>query len=564
MTDQTITCANTDWWKKAVIYQLYPRSFFDANNDGIGDLAGITAKLDYLNDGRGGGLGVDIIWIAPFYPSPMVDFGYDVADYCGVDPVFGSMADAQALIEAAHVRGMRVMIDLVFNHSSDQHPWFVASRSSRDNARADWYIWADPKPDGSVPNNWLSFFGGSAWTWDESRQQYYYHTFLKEQPDLNWYQPELRQALANIVRFWMDKGIDGFRFDVVNFFAYDRQLRDNPPVPEGQFSVHGDFNPYDRYETIYSKGVPEQWACVEFLRQVMDEGENITSVGEVGGIQEPEKLLEHAAEHVKYGKRLHMAYTFAMLTEKADLDYWLRIVEHTERVIGDGWPCWSLGNHDAVRLKTRFDCCGPREGLQQTALLFLLSLRGTPILYYGEEIDMQEATLSREEIQDPFGIHFWPEFRGRDGCRTPFPWSSKTPNRGFNQGADPWLPLGENRPLNLAEQDPKGTLAVVREMIRLRRQYAALAQGSYKTLLKTGQAVLFERRHEAKCFWVAVNIGTQTRQLSLSSVGFDARKGADARVIPLISFGRNGRLVNDNLELPGLGFALLQIHQAPP
>jgi len=547
-----------DWWQKAVIYQIYPRSFYDANNDGIGDLAGITAKLDYLNDGKGGGLGVDAIWISPFFTSPMADFGYDVADYCGIDPIFGSLSDAETLIKAAHQRGIRVMIDLVFNHSSEQHPWFEESRRSRDNAKADWYIWADPKPDGSVPNNWLSFFGGSAWTWDERRGQYYYHTFLKEQPDLNWYQPQMREALANIVRFWMNKGIDGFRFDVVNFFAYDRQLRDNPPIPADQFSVHGDFNPYGRFDAIYSKGVPEQWECVEFLRKVMDEGKNITSVGEVGGIPEPEALLEHAAEHVKYGNRLHMAYTFAMLTENADLDYWLRIVEHTERVIGDGWPCWSLGNHDSVRLKTRFDCSGPRDGLQQAALLFLLSIRGTPILYYGEEIDMREAVLSREEIKDPFGIHFWPDFKGRDGCRTPFPWSSEASNRGFNLGADPWLPLADNRPLDLAEQDPNGTLAVVGEMIRLRRQHKALVEGSYKTVLKAEQAVVFERCHEKERLWVAVNIGTREQRLSLRSVGFDAERDAAARVLPLTRFARNGHLEDDILHLPGLGFALIE------
>jgi alpha-glucosidase len=549
---------NSDWWKRAVFYQIYPRSFYDANNDGIGDLAGITAKLDYLGDGRGGGLGVDAIWISPFFTSPMADFGYDVADYGDVDPIFGRMADFEALIAAAHKRGLRVMIDLVFNHSSDQHPWFLESRRSRDNAKADWYIWADPKADGSAPNNWLSFFGGSAWTWDATREQYYYHTFLKEQPDLNWYQPELREALADIIRFWMGKGVDGFRFDVVNFFAYDRQLRDNPPVPADQFSVHGDFNPYDRYETLYSKGVPEQWECVEYLRRVMDEGQHIASIGEVGGIQQPERLLEHAAEHVKYGKRLHMAYTFALLTENADLGYWLRIVEHTERVIGDGWPCWSLGNHDCTRLKTRFDCSGPREGLQQTALLFLLTLRGTPILYYGEEIDMEEVALDREEIQDPFGIHFWPAFKGRDGCRTPFPWSAEGPTRGFNQGADPWLPLGDSPSRDQAEGDPCGTLAMVREMICLRRRHPALSMGSYKTLMKMDQAVIFERRHGEERFWVAVNFGAAAVRLLLRRVGFEPHRDAAARVVSLAAFGRNGRLATDTLELPALGFALLQ------
>jgi alpha-glucosidase len=559
MTEKEHRSANVDWWKKAVIYQIYPRSFYDANNDGTGDLAGIAAKLDYLNDGRGGGLGVDAIWISPFFVSPMVDFGYDVVDYCDVDPIFGSMADAEALIEAVHRRGMRVMIDMVFNHSSDQHPWFVESRRDRTNPKADWYIWADPKPDGTAPNNWLSFFGGSAWTWDQRRGQYYYHTFLKEQPDLNWYQPEMRAALADILRFWMKKGVDGFRFDVVNFFAYDRQLRDNPRVPDNQTSVHGDFNPYDRFEAIYSKGVPEQWECVEFLRRVMDEGHGITSVGEVGGIQQPEKLIEHAADHVKYGKRLHMAYTFAMLTENADLDYWLRIVEHTERVIGDGWPCWSLGNHDSVRLKTRFDCHGPREGLQQAALLFLLSIRGTPILYYGEEIDMTEIALTREQLQDPFGLHFWPNFKGRDGCRSPFPWSSKAPNQGFNQGADPWLPLGDSLALDQMEANSQGTLALVREMIRLRRKHPALCLGTYKSLMKMGQAVIFERCHGEERFWVGVNIGPEAKRLPLRRVGFDPRRDAAARRIPVSAFSRNGILVEEILELPGFGFALLSL-----
>ncbi|MDJ0784456.1 MAG: alpha-amylase family glycosyl hydrolase [Desulfosarcinaceae bacterium] len=551
-----------DWWKRAVIYQIYPRSFYDANNDGIGDLAGITAKLDYLNDGRGGGLGVDAIWISPFFTSPMADFGYDVADYTGIDPIFGTMDDFDALITAAHQRGIGVIIDMVFNHSSDQHPWFVQSRRDRTNPKADWYIWADPKPDGSVPNNWLSFFGGPAWTWDERRGQYYYHTFLKEQPDLNWYQPAMRAALADILRFWMKKGVDGFRFDVVNFLAYDRQLRDNPEVCDDDGSVHGDFNPYDRFDAIYSKGVPEQWECVEFLRTVMDEGDAIASVGEVGGIRQPERLIAHAAEHVQHGRRLHMAYTFAMLTENADLGYWLRIVEATERVIGDGWPCWSMGNHDSARLLSRFDCRGPRQGLQQAALLFLLTIRGTPILYYGEEIDMAEVALPREQVQDPFGIRFWPDYKGRDGCRSPFPWTADLPNCGFNSGADPWLPLGASPPLDQAAEDPHGTLAVVREMLRLRRSHPALMAGSYKTLMKNGQAVIFERRLGNARLWVAVNVGGEAKPLRLRAVGFDAERDATAEVVPLTALARNGRLAGDILELPGYGFALIRFPAA--
>ena len=378
-----------NWWESAVFYQIYPRSFKDSNNDGIGDLAGVIEKLDHLNDGKGGGLGIDAIWFSPFFPSPQADFGYDVSDYCNIDSDYGTLEDFDQLVEESHRRGIKIVLDLVLNHSSDQHKWFQESRKNRTNSKVDWYVWADPKPDGSPPNNWLAVFGGAAWTFEPQRGQYYLHNFLPEQPDLNWYNPEVREALADVVSFWMKRGADGFRLDTANYYAYDRQLRDNPKRPKNSELMEDgqEANPLSQYITKYSKDRPENLEFIHFLRKIFDENKAV-SIGEIGSAEGLESTLKLGTDYVKKGKGLHLAYTFSMLNKNMSAEYLEHVLRVTEESIEGGWPCWSLSNHDCMRMISRFDCFGEREGFQQMMLLLLLSLRGTPIIYYGEEVDM--------------------------------------------------------------------------------------------------------------------------------------------------------------------------------
>jgi len=402
-----------NWWESAVFYQIYPRSFKDSNNDGIGDLAGVIEKLDHLNDGKGGGLGIDAIWFSPFFPSPQADFGYDVSDYCNIDSDYGTLEDFDQLVEESHRRGIKIVLDLVLNHSSDQHKWFQESRKNSTNSKADWYVWADPKPDGSPPNNWLAVFGGAAWTFEPQRGQYYLHNFLPEQPDLNWYNPEVREALADVVRFWMKRGADGFRLDTANYYAYDRQLRDNPKRPENSELMEDgqEANPLSQYITKYSKDRPENLEFIHFLRKIFDES-GAVSIGEIGSAEGLESTLKLGTDYVKNGKGLHLAYTFSMLNKNMSAEYLEHVLRVTEESIEDGWPCWSLSNHDCMRMISRFDCFGERDGFQQMMLLLLLSLRGTPIIYYGEEVDMQEYEITKDELRDPQGIRFWPDIKG--------------------------------------------------------------------------------------------------------------------------------------------------------
>ena len=470
---------NEDWWKSAVIYQIYPRSFYDSNNDGIGDLKGVIEKLDHLNDGNGGGLGIDAIWISPFFPSPQADFGYDVSEYCDIDSDYGTLEDFDRLVNEAHLRGVKIILDLVLNHSSDQHKWFQESRKNRINAKADWYVWADPKPDGALPNNWLAVFGGAAWTYEPQRKQYYLHNFLPEQPDLNWYNHEVREALADVVRFWMNLGVDGFRLDTANYYAHDRQLRDNPKRPAVSLTMEDgqEANPLSRYITKYSKDRPENLEFIHFLRNIFNEKASITSIAEIGSGSGLDTTLKLGTDYVKHGDGLHMAYTFAMLSKEMNAEYFDHVVRFREEMIEDGWPCWSLSNHDCTRMITRFNCFAEREGFQQMMLLLLLSLRGTPIIYYGEEVDMEEYPISKDEVRDPQGIRFWPDIKGRDGCRLPFPWDSTAPNQGFNSGAKPWLPAKNNLSLDQALAYPHISYNVLREMLKIRKTHPALHSG---------------------------------------------------------------------------------------
>jgi alpha-glucosidase len=461
--------AGRDWWREAVIYQVYPRSFFDSNGDGVGDLPGIAAKLDYIAS-----LGVDIVWISPFFTSPMKDFGYDVSNYCDVDPLFGALADFDRLIAKAHGLGLKIMIDQVLSHSAETHPWFVESRASRDNPKADWYVWADALPDGTPPNNWLSVFGGSSWQWDSRRRQYYLHNFLVSQPDMNFHQPEVQQAHLDNMRFWLERGVDGFRLDACNFHFHDQKLRSNPPAAVRDSNTVTDANPYGMQSHLYDKTQPENIAFLVRVRQLLDEY-GAVSIGEVGA----DDSLAVMADYTADGNKLNMAYSFNLLTPEFNAKHIRTMVEQFESRVQNGWASWSIGNHDSVRVMTRWGGKHPSPNLAKLLLAMQLSLKGTPCLYQGDELALTEADLPFEALQDPYGITFWPEFKGRDGCRTPIPWQAGQANAGFTEGK-PWLPVPAEHAqvaVSQQEQDLDSPLQFARKIIRWRKQFAQLMHG---------------------------------------------------------------------------------------
>lgn len=493
-----------EWWRGAVIYQVYPRSFFDSNNDGIGDLPGVTAKMRYIAS-----LGVDAIWLSPFFTSPMKDFGYDVSDYCGVDPIFGTLDDFDELIASAHHHGLKVMIDQVLNHSSDQHPWFVESRSSHDNDKADWYIWADANPDGTAPNNWLSVFGGPAWHWDSRRRQYYLHNFLDSQPDLNFHNPDVVDALLETVEFWLKRGVDGFRLDTANYYYHDIELRNNPPkdeVVEGSIGVRLD-NPYAYQLHLYDKSRPENIAFLQRLRSLLDQYPNTTTVGEVGC----DFALETMAAYTQGKDKLHMCYSFDLLTHDSSMTHIRNTMETIEAGLGDGWPCWSIGNHDVERVVTRWGKNHDPIAKSKIYMAMLLTLRGSVCLYQGEELGLPEAELTFEQLVDPFGINFWPEFKGRDGCRTPIPWKNETLG-GFTQSAEAWLPIAESqRPMAVSEQEGNhhSVLHAYRDFLHIRRSHPELRHGNIEFLYNDETTLTFIRSYEGKRIYVAINTASQ-------------------------------------------------------
>lgn len=465
----------TDWWRGAIIYQIYPRSFADSNGDGIGDLPGIIEHLPYVAR-----LGVDAIWISPFFRSPMKDFGYDIADYRDVDPMFGTLADFDRLVQRAHELGLKVMIDQVLSHTSDQHPWFVESRRSRDNPRADWYVWADPKPDGTPPNNWLSVFGGSAWQWDPRRRQYYLHNFLASQPDLNFHHPAVQQQVLEDIRFWLERGVDGFRFDACNFHFHDRHLRDNPPATQRDTKTVMETNPYGMQRHLYDKTQPENLVFLQRVRALLDEY-GAASVGEVGD----DDSLKTMAAYTANGDKLHMAYSFNLLTSERSAAYIRQQVEELEAQMKDGWACWSFGNHDVARVMTRWGGPGASTDFIKVAGAMLMSLRGSVCWWQGDELALTEADIPFEKLQDPYGKAFWPEFKGRDGCRTPMPWSSTRPHGGFSGDAtvEPWLPVPPEhlaRAVDLSEADPASPLQALRRFMAWRKAQPALIGGDIR------------------------------------------------------------------------------------
>jgi len=540
---------NGEWWRNSVIYQIYPRSFCDANGDGIGDLPGITSKLDYVQS-----LGVDAIWISPFFKSPMVDFGYDVSDYRDVDPIFGNLADFDALIEAAHARGIKVIIDQILSHTSDQHPWFEESRASRDNAKADWYVWADAKVDGSVPNNWMSNFSGSAWRWCTRRRQYYLTNFLKEQPDLNLHNPEVQEQLLADLKFWLDRGVDGFRLDAINHAFHHQSLADNPPRPV-ELDENGlpPVNTYQYQWHIHDKSQPENLVFLQRVRELMDGYPGSITMGEVGDDNTHKIMAEYTTE-----KRLNMAYSFDLLDDKCSAAFLRDTLEKNRAVIEQGWPCWSISNHDVPRSFSRWNKGFDSEQAVARAQLFLLmqlTLRGNVCLYQGEELGLEEADIAFEDLVDPYGINLWPEFKGRDGCRTPMPWSNGGEiNAGFSK-VKPWLPVAEDhyhKAVSVQEQDSHSMLNQFRTLIDWHKGLPAAIATAEQEILPTGDDLLaFYRRSDSDQLLVVLNLGHSDATFALP-----ARFAAAEDITPALFAGA---VAGGEIQLPVAGARVLRL-----
>ncbi|MBV8186939.1 MAG: DUF3459 domain-containing protein [Alphaproteobacteria bacterium] len=488
------------WWQSAVIYQVYPRSFQDTDSDGVGDLLGIRRRLPHLVE-----LGVDALWLSPVFPSPMADFGYDVADYTGIDPLFGSMADFDALVGAAHAAGLKVILDLVPNHTSDQHAWFRQSRSSRSDPKRDWYIWRDPSPDGGPPNNWLSDFGGKAWEFDAATGQYYYHAFLAAQPDLNWRNPEVRAAIYDAMRFWLRRGVDGFRVDVIWHLIKDDQFRDNPANPAFR---PGD-PPHHAVMPLYTTDRPEVHAVIEEMRRVVDEFPERVLIGEI--YLPLERLVAY------YGRDLggvHLPFNFALLQTAWSARVVAKLIDGYEAALPHGgWPNWVLGNHDRVRVASRVGA-----GQARVAAMLLLTLRGTPTVYYGDEIGMQQVPIPPERVRDPFERNVPGKKLGRDGCRTPMQWDT-SPYAGFSD-VEPWLPLGDDHRHNNVENqraDQTSIYQLHRRLIELRCTRPALRLGRYRPIAASGDLLLFVRERERERLLVALNLGDEPLEVSLTN-----------------------------------------------
>ena len=516
------------WWRHEIFYQIYPRSFQDSNADGVGDIRGIVDRLPYLK-----GLGIDAIWLSPIFPSPMADFGYDISDYTGIDPLFGTVGDFDALVDAAHAAGLKVILDLVPNHTSDQHPWFVESRASRDNPRRDWYIWRDPSPDGGPPNNWLSEFGGSAWAYDAVTRQCYYHAFLAQQPDLNWRNREVREAIYDVMRFWLRKGVDGFRVDVIWHLIKDAQFRDNPANP----NFHEGRPPHERLLTQYSTDQPEVHEVIAEMRRVIDEFGSRVLIGEV--YLPLHRLVAY------YGNDLagaQMPFNFALLSTLWSARAIEKIIADYERALPAGaWPNWVLGNHDRPRVASRV---GPQRA--RVAAMLLLTLRGTPTLYYGDEIGMHQVAIAPDQVRDPFEKNVPGIGLGRDGCRTPMQWSA-APHAGFST-AVPWLPVAgdfvHENVVNL-EADSRSILSLYEALIDLRRKLPALILGDYVPIAAEGDLLLYRRQQQGQAVVIALNLGAEPVSMTSEAVGLDGE-------ILLSTFlDREGEQIQGTLDLRG-------------
>ena len=496
------------WWRGAAIYQIYPRSFMDSNADGIGDLPGITQKLDHVAD-----LGVDAIWISPFFKSPMKDFGYDVSDYCDVDPIFGTLEDFDTLIARAHSLGLKVLIDQVYSHTSDEHAWFAESRSSRTNDKADWYVWADPKPDGSPPSNWQSVFGGPAWTWDARRGQYYLHNFLSSQPQINGHNPDVQNALLDVARFWLDRGVDGFRIDALNFLMHDPQLRDNPPAPQ---TDRQRTRPFDFQIRQYNQSHPDIPAFIARIREVTDSYDAIFTVAEVGGDEAEAEMKAFTAGET----HLNSAYGFNFLY--ADR-FTPGLICSAQAQWPDepelGWPSWAFENHDAPRALSRWCTPEHRDAFARLKMLLLMALRGNVILYYGEELGLTQVDIPFDQLHDPEAIANWPLTLSRDGARTPMPWTAKAPHGGFTS-AEPWLPVGavnQQLAVDVQRDDPQSLLSYTKQVLALRNTNPALHHGAVVSCKPEGDLLELTREADGQRLRCLFNMGTQPVETNCNS-----------------------------------------------
>ncbi|MEO6395994.1 MAG: alpha-glucosidase, partial [Devosia sp.] len=488
------------WWRGGVIYQVYPRSFQDTNGDGVGDLPGIMRRLDHIAS-----LGVDAVWLSPITQSPQADMGYDVSDYKEVDRLFGTLEDFDDLVKRAHALGLKVIMDQVLSHTSDQHPWFRESRVSRTNARADWYVWADPKRDGSPPNNWPSVFGGRAWEWNPKRGQYYLHNFLAQQPDLNFHNPAVQDAVLDVLRFWLERGVDGFRLDTVNYYFHDKLLRNNPAARRPKHLPYA-VNPYDMQEHRFGKSQSENVAFLKRVRKLMDGFPGTASVGEVG---DSHKGLQLMAEYTGGGDKLHMAYTFDMLGAEFSAEHFRTKMQKFFHASTDGWPCWSFSNHDVDRHLSRWARHGgDQRALARLAIALLTSIRGSICIYQGEELGLPQADILFEELTDPPGIRFWPEYKGRDGERTPMPWDAGDAPNGFSDGK-PWLPIKPaHSDLAVASQqnDAASTLNFYRKALDFRRQHDALIDGDMEFIPASEPLLAFRRSKDQESLVCLFNL----------------------------------------------------------
>jgi alpha-glucosidase len=492
------------WWRGATIYQIYPRSFADGNGDGVGDLRGIIEKLDYVAS-----LGVDVVWISPFYPSPMKDFGYDVSDYCDVDPLFGTLKDFDDLIQRARSLGLRIMIDQVWSHTSDRHDWFVRSRSSRTNEKADWYVWADPRPDGSPPNNWLSVFGGGAWTWNAGRRQYYLHHFLSSQPQLNLHNEQVVQALLDTARFWLDRGVQGFRLDAIDFMFHDPALRDNPPrpLPAGCVPVR----PFGMQRHLYDMLQPQTMAFMTRLRHLMRDYPGTITLGEVSS---EEGAFQRCAAYTDAAKeRLDMAYTLAMMKGPLSAQRLREVLTEIQPAIEDGCVCWAFSNHDVVRAITRWGGGQSDQRLGRLLMALLGVLPGVPCIYQGEELGLSEARIAPEDVRDPYGLSFYPAFVGRDGCRTPMPWMQGDRSGGFTGASQTWLPLpAEHLAMAVDRQtsDAASLLNDYRGFLRWRKSEPAILHGTMRLVAMPEPFFAIERVLDSRRIFAVFNLAARS------------------------------------------------------
>ncbi|WP_411891643.1 alpha-glucosidase [Yoonia sp. SDW83-1] len=527
-----------EWWRDAVIYQVYPRSFQDDNGDGVGDLNGITRRLPHI-----AALGADCIWLSPIFRSPQKDMGYDVSDYTDIDPLFGTLEDFDALIARAHGLGLKVITDQVLSHTSDQHPWFRESRVSRDNAKADWYVWADPLPDGSPPTNWHSHFGGPAWEFDPQRGQYYLHNFLAAQPDLNFHNPEVIDAILETCKFWLDRGLDGFRLDTVNYYFHDAQLRSNPPAQTRPQVMATDL--YGMQDNIYNKTRPENLGFLERLRALTDQYDDIMMVGEVGEMGA--KSIRIMGDYTAGTSRLHMAYSFAMLGPDFTADHFRSCIEGFQQGAPDGHPKWSFGNHDVPRHVTRWaDHAVSDTDIARLACAMLMSFEGTIGIYQGEELGQTETELTYDELTDPPALRFWPAIKGRDGCRTPMVWEKDKPNAGFSTGR-PWLPVKPPQAalsVDAQEAANDSTLHFYKSAIAFRKAQPALTAGKTSFINLPEPLLAFHRKADGQTITCAFNLSKDSQVIRLT--------GAATLTGP-----RHANLDGPTLTLPGNGFAYL-------